>query len=52
MTTRSDQGIGHSFRNPSEKDLATDIYSGSALAAHYDEIDPSNFSHLFRSLNT
>jgi hypothetical protein len=52
MTTRSDQGIGFSSRNPSKKDIATDLYSGSALATHYDEMSPFDFSGLFRSLNT
>jgi hypothetical protein len=52
ITTRSDQGIGLSSRNPSKIDLAADLYSGSALAAHYDEIGPSDCSDLFRSLNT
>jgi hypothetical protein len=52
ITTRSDQSIGISSRNPSEKDLATDLYSGSALAAHYDGMGPSNSSNLFRSSNT
>jgi hypothetical protein len=52
ITTRSDQGIGLSSRNPFEKDLATDLYSGSIVAAHYDEMSPSDSSELFRSLNT
>jgi hypothetical protein len=52
ISTRSDQGIGLSFRNPSEKDLATDLYYGSVLAAHYDKMSPSDSSDLFRSLNT
>jgi hypothetical protein len=33
-------------------DLATDLYSGSALADHYDEMGPPNCSDIFRSLNT
>jgi hypothetical protein len=37
---------------PSKIDLATDLYSGSVLAAHYDEMGPSDSSGLFRSLNT
>jgi hypothetical protein len=36
ITTRCDQSIELSSRNPSENDLTTDLYSGSALAAHYD----------------
>jgi hypothetical protein len=52
MTIRSDQDIGLSSRNHSKKDLATDLYSSSVLAAHYDKMDPSDFSDLFRSLNT
>jgi hypothetical protein len=52
MTTRSDQGIGFSSRNPSKKDIATDLYSDSALATHYDDMSPFDFSGLFRSLNT
>jgi hypothetical protein len=35
ITTRCDQSIELSSRNPSENDLTTDLYSGSALAAHY-----------------
>jgi hypothetical protein len=38
--------------NPLKIDLATDLCSSSTLAAHYDEIDPSDSSDLFRSLNT
>jgi hypothetical protein len=37
---------------PSKIDLATDLYSVSALVAHYDEMDPSDSSDLFMSLNT
>jgi hypothetical protein len=37
---------------PPKIDLATNLYSGSALAAHYDEIGPSDCRDLFRSLNT
>jgi hypothetical protein len=52
MTTRTDQGIVLSSRNPSEKDLATDLYPGFVLTANYDEMGPSNFSDLFRLLST
>jgi hypothetical protein len=52
ITTRSDQSIGISSRNPSEKDLATNLYSNFVLATHYDGMGPSNSSDLFRSSNT
>jgi hypothetical protein len=32
--------------------LAIDVYSGSALAAHYDEMGSFDSSNIFRSLNT
>jgi hypothetical protein len=51
-TTRGDQGIGLSSRNPSENRSRCNLYSVSALAAHYDEMGPFDFSDLFRSLNT
>jgi hypothetical protein len=35
-----------------KKDLATDLYSGSSLTVDYDEMGSSDFSNLFRSLNT
>jgi hypothetical protein len=37
---------------PMKIDLAIDLYSGSALAAHYDEMGTSDSNDLFRSLNT
>jgi hypothetical protein len=37
---------------PTKIDLDTDLYSGSALATHYDAMGPSDSSDLFRSLNT
>jgi hypothetical protein len=37
---------------PPKIDLATDLYSGSALTAHYDKMGPSDSSNLLRSLNT
>jgi hypothetical protein len=37
---------------PPKIDLVADLYSGSALVGHYDEIGPSDCSDLFRSLNT
>jgi hypothetical protein len=37
---------------PLKIDLATDLYFSSALAAHYDEMGPSDSSEFFRSLNT
>jgi hypothetical protein len=52
MTTRTDQGIVLSFRNPFEKDLATDLYLGFVLTTNYDEMGSSDFSDLFRSLST
>jgi hypothetical protein len=48
---RGDQGIGLSSSNPSKIDLATDLRSGSTLAANYDKMSPSNSNDLFRSLN-
>jgi hypothetical protein len=33
-------------------DLATNLYSGFALVAHYGEMGPSDFSDLVKSLNT
>jgi hypothetical protein len=37
---------------PPKIDLTTYLYSGSALAAHYDEMAPFDSSDIFRSLNT
>jgi hypothetical protein len=37
---------------PPKIDHTTDLYSGSALAAHYDKIGPFDCSYLFRSLKT
>jgi hypothetical protein len=52
ITTRGDEDLALSSRNPSRIDLTTDLYSGSALAAHYNKMGPSNSSDLFRLLNT
>jgi hypothetical protein len=38
--------------SPPKIDLVTDLYFGSALAANYDEIVPSDSSDIFKSLNT
>jgi hypothetical protein len=48
VTTKSDSPPG----TPPKIYLATELYSASALAAHYDEIGPSDYSDLFKSLNT
>jgi hypothetical protein len=37
---------------PLKIDLTTDLYSVFALAAHYDEMSPSDSSDHFRPLNT
>jgi hypothetical protein len=37
---------------PSKIDLATDLYSGFALATDYDKTGPPDSSDIFRSLNT
>jgi hypothetical protein len=43
---------GSPLGTPPKRDLATDLYSSSTLAAHYDKMGPSDSSDLFRSLNT
>jgi hypothetical protein len=37
---------------PPKIDLATDLYSGSNLVSHYDNMDLFDSSDLFTSLNT
>jgi hypothetical protein len=55
-STTSLQEVIKTYDSPpgtsSKIDLTTDLYSGSALAAHYDEMSPSDSGDLFRSLNT
>jgi hypothetical protein len=51
ITTRSDKGIELSSINPYKIDLSADLYSASALAAHYNEIDSYDCTDHFRSLN-
>jgi hypothetical protein len=43
---------GSPLGTPTKIDLATDLYSGSGLTAHYDAMGPSDSGDLFRSLNT
>jgi hypothetical protein len=54
--TTSLQEVTKAYDSPAETppkiDLVTDLYSGSALAANYDEMGPFDSSDLFRSLNT
>jgi hypothetical protein len=37
---------------PPKIDLDTDLYLGSDLVSHYDKMGPSDFSNIFRLLNT
>jgi hypothetical protein len=54
--TTSLQEVTKAYGSPPESppkiDLATKLYSSSALAADYDKMGPSNSNDLFRSLNT
>jgi hypothetical protein len=55
-STTSLQEVIKAYDSPpgthSKIDLAIDLYFGSALEAHYDEMGPSDSNDIFRSLNT